>query len=58
MGNWDEFIFREKLKKLEKEKTLSGKALCIQRKGDLNFPRGELPLLDTVTKAYAQSAIK
>ena len=53
MGNWDEFIFREKLKKLEKGKTLSEKARRIQWKGDLNFLRGDLPLLDTVTKAIS-----
>ena len=32
------------------------KALSIQWKGALNFLRGDLPLLDTVTKATAQSA--
>ena len=48
-------FFRENLEKLEKGKTLSEKALCIHWNSDLNFLRRELPLLDTVTKAIAQS---
>ena len=58
MGNWNEFAFREKLKKLEKENTLNGKALCVQFNGDLIFLRRDLSLSETLTKAIAQSAMK
>ena len=47
---------RKKLEKLEKSAPLNSYALSVQWEGDVKFLRGDLPLLDTVTKAIAQSA--
>ena len=60
MGNWDDIIFREQLENLEKGQAQNEKALCTRTRmnGDLNFPRGDIPSLDTLTKATVQSAMK
>ena len=58
MGQWDEVLFSEKLENLEKGKAHNEKALCTHVNGDLNFPRGDIPSLDTRTKAIVQSAMK
>ena len=44
--------------KIGKSAPLNSNALSVQWEGDLNFPRGDLLLLDTVTKAIAHSATR